>query len=194
MPQLTTKFYSTTGLEPTQQYIETGTYLGNGIRSVLNAYDLIHSIELSLQWYQYNLDLWATNPRVQMHLGDSKQVLPGLLAAIQEPVTVYLDAHYSGGTTAHGTEETPLLAELELLQARPYDDIIIIDDCRLLGAAGTCGAGDADPIYPTMQYDWRNITAEAIAARLKQGYTILSNHDQEWTIGARDQLILVPSC
>jgi len=60
-------------------------------------------------------------------------MLPELLNNINEPVTIYLDAHYSGGTTAFGEEEVPLLFELEILKNRKYDDIIIIDDCRLLG-------------------------------------------------------------
>jgi hypothetical protein len=58
-----------------------------------------------------------------MYLGDSKKkILTDLLNYINEPVTIYLDAHYSGGTTAFGYEETPLF-ELELLKNRKYDHI-----------------------------------------------------------------------
>jgi len=88
-----------------------------------------------------------------MYFGDSKKILPDLLNTINEPVTIFLDAHYSGGTTAFGEEEAPLLHELEILKNRKYNDIIIIDDCRLLGQSGKCGVGDDDPVYPTMNYD-----------------------------------------
>lgn len=46
MPNLTSAFYKLTN-NNTNHYIETGTYLGNGIKSVLNNYETIHSIELS---------------------------------------------------------------------------------------------------------------------------------------------------
>lgn len=41
---------------------------------------------------------------------------------------VLLDAHYSGGSTAFGEEEVPLLYELEILKKRKHNDIIIIVD------------------------------------------------------------------
>jgi hypothetical protein len=111
--------------------------LGDGIKSVLQNYTNIHSIELSQKWYDYNVEQFKTNYNVNMYLGDSKKILPDLLNNINEPITIYLDAHYSGTPTAFGDEETPLLFELEILKNRLYDDIIIIDDCRLLGKIGT---------------------------------------------------------
>jgi hypothetical protein len=69
MPNLTPEFYRFTNSVKTRQYIETGTYLGDGIRSVLNNYELIHSIELSEKWYQYNVDKFKNNANVKMHLG-----------------------------------------------------------------------------------------------------------------------------
>jgi hypothetical protein len=124
-----------------------------------------------------------------MHLGDSKKILPELLSTIQEPVTIYLDAHYSGGTTAFGEEETPLLFELEILKNRIYDDIIIIDDCRLLGKTGICGCGTDHPVYPTMTYDWTNVTENHIKSLMKPGYVLLQNNN--FTDGPSDQFIIV---
>jgi len=190
MPNLTKEFYDLTNHTKTQTYIETGTYLGNGIKSVLNNYENIHSIELSEKWYNYNVEQFNNNKSVNMHLGDSKKILPELLNIINHPVTIYLDAHYSGGTTAFGEEEVPLLFELEILKNRSHDDIIIIDDCRLLGKTGICGCGPNDPIYPTMTYDWSNITETNILNRIKEGYTILKNDNHKYTDGATDQFIL----
>jgi hypothetical protein len=100
MPNLTNNFYTYTNNKKTRHYIETGTYLGNGIRDVLNNYEYIHSIELADKWYQHNVEQFKNNSNVKMYLGDSKKILPELLDNINEPVTLYLDAHYSGGTTA----------------------------------------------------------------------------------------------
>ena len=142
MPNLTTLFYNLTITNKTKHYIETGTYLGDGIKSTMNNYENVHSIELSEKWYHHNLEQFKENNNVKMYLGDSKLILPELLNDIQEPVTIYLDAHYSGGTTEFGAEETPLLFELEILKNRTYNDIIIINDCRLLGKQGKCGSPD----------------------------------------------------
>jgi hypothetical protein len=191
MPNLTLELYTLTKKCKTNHYIETGTYLGHGIINVINNYENIHSIELSEKWYQHNVEQFKNNNNVKMYLGDSKKILPELLNNINEPVTIYLDAHYSGGTTAYGEEEVPLLFELEILKNRKYDDIIIIDDCRLLGKTGTCGCGPNDPIYPTMTYDWTNITESSIINLLKEDYILLKNDGGKYTDGAHDQYIIV---
>ena len=190
MPNLTSYFYELTKNSKTKHYIETGAYLGNGIFHVLNNYDYIHSIELSEKWYNHNINQFVNNSNVKMYLGDSKKILPGLLNSINEPVTIYLDAHYSGGTTSLGDEETPLLFELEILKNRIYDDIIIIDDCRMLGKSGTCGIA-GHPVYPTMEYNWTNITEEGIINLTKERYTLLKNNNNRYTDGSHDQIILV---
>ena len=190
MPNFTSKFYELTKNTKTKHYIETGAYFGHGIKSVLNNYEKIHSIELSDKWYYYNVEQFLYNKNVKMYLGDSKKVLPLLLETIHEPVTIYLDAHYSGTPTAFGDEETPLLFELEILKNRKYDDIIIVDDCRLLGKSGECGCGQDDPIYPTMNYDWSEITENKIITLMKEGYILLKNDNNEYTDGAKDQFIL----
>lgn len=189
MPNLTTLFYNLTITNKTKHYIETGTYLGDGIKSTMNNYENVHSIELSEKWYHHNLEQFKENNNVKMYLGDSKLILPELLNDIQEPVTIYLDAHYSGGTTEFGAEETPLLFELEILKNRTYDDIIIIDDCRLLGKQGKCGSPD-HPVYPEMLYDWRDITENKIINLMKKDYVLLKNDGQKYTDGAEDQFIL----
>ena len=191
MPNIRDSVYTYTNSCKTNQYIETGTYLGDGIKKVLNNYVTIHSIELSEKWYDYNVQQFRDEPTVKMHLGDSKKILPELLETIKEPVTIFLDAHYSGKLTAYGEEETPLLFELEILKERPYDDIIIIDDCRLLGKSGTCGCEPDHPIYPEMNYDWKNITEYEIFKLMKPGYVLLRNNDGTSTDGPDDQIILM---
>jgi hypothetical protein len=191
MPNLTLRFYNLTKTIKTRHYIETGTYLGDGIKCVLNNYENIHSIELSEKWYKYNREQFNNNNNVKMYFGDSKKILPQLLNDINEPITIYLDAHYSGGTTALGEESNPLLFELEILKNRNYDDIIIIDDCRLLGKKGVFGCGPNHPIYPTTEYDWSDITENNIINLIKEGYVLLKNDNCIYTDGAVDQYILV---
>jgi hypothetical protein len=84
----------------------------------------------------------------------------------------------------------PLLFELEILKQREYYDIIIIDDCRLLGKTGICGAVN-DPVYPPMKYNWSNITENKIINLMKEEYILLKNDNHKYTDGPCDQFILV---
>src|SRR5262249_16050226 len=55
----------------------------------------------------------------------------------------WLDGHYSGGDTAKGGRETPIMEEIQAILAHPVrDHIILIDDA---GAFGTW------PDYPTLE-------------------------------------------
>lgn len=194
MANLTTKFYDLTKTNKTRHFIETGTYLGEGIKRILPNYEYIHSIELSEKWYNYNKEQFKMNDNVKLYLGDSKKVLPELLNTINEPVTIYLDAHYSGTPTACGEEETPLLYELEILKNRQYDDIIIIDDTRMIGKKGTCGFTEESlnySIYPLMNFDWTDITDKKIHELMKDRYIILKNDNSIFTDQQPDQYILV---
>ena len=191
MPVIRDIVYEKMGIKKTKHYIETGIYRGDGIRNVEKHYENVHGIELSEKWYQFNVEQFKNESHIHFYLGDSKKVLPELLNTIQEPCTIFLDAHFSGKYTACGDEESPLLFELEILKNRPFDDIIIIDDCRLLGKAGQCGASIDHPIYPLMYYDWRDITEERIYNLMKKDYILLKNTRSELIEGPEDQFILM---
>lgn len=47
---------------------------------------------------------------------------------------LWLDAHYSGGTTAKGKKSSPLKDELEIIKKHPIKNhIILIDDVNCMG-------------------------------------------------------------
>jgi hypothetical protein len=196
MPLLKPQFYEETTTPKTNQYIETGCYHGNGLVHVADHYERAHSIELSETWYKHCAERFKDKPTLHVHFGNSKYVLPELLAKINEPVTVYLDGHFSAGETAIGEElvdgvsSAPLLAELEVLQQRSYDDIIIIDDCRMLGKRDWINKGAKGGMWPEYEYDWTAINEESIRARMKPGYDIFKNVDGTYTDGARDQWVI----
>jgi hypothetical protein len=196
MPLLSQQFYNDTTTPKTKKYIETGCYHGNGVQSVVDQYEQVHSIELSEKWFKHCEERFKDNPKVRIHFGNSKYVLPELLADINEPVTVYLDGHFSAGETAIGEElvdgvsSAPLLTELEILQARPYDDIIVIDDCRMLGKRDWINKGAKGGLWPEYEFDWTAITEDSIRARMKPGYEIFKNTNGQYTNGPRDQWIL----
>lgn len=197
MPNLTAKFYNETNNIKTNQYIETGAYHGDGVQHVLTQYEVVHSIELSQVWYEYCANRFKNEPKARMHHGNSKYILPQVLTNIQEPVTVYLDGHFSAGKTAFGEEaingvsSNPLLVELEILMARPHHDIIIIDDCRMINKKDWINKGSTQGMWPEYEYDWTNISEQKILDMLKPGYILLKNDNRQYTDGAEDQWILV---
>ena len=114
--------------------VETGTFRGHMIAAMLESFDEIHSIELSEELFGKAKQRFADHRHVHLHRGDSGEVLPKLLTKINRPVLFWLDAHASGGETATGTIDTPIVAELEEILRHPVKShVILIDDAREFG-------------------------------------------------------------
>ena len=117
---------------PNPVFIETGSYLGDGIQAAHEAgFETIYSIELSENLYNYCRAVYGYCPGVHLICGDSAIELANILKEIHEPVTFWLDSHYSGGATAMGAIESPLLQELEVISRHEIKThTILIDDMR----------------------------------------------------------------
>ena len=112
-------------------FIETGTYKGDMIEAVREYFDKIYSIEIGTELHQKAVDRFKKDARVEILLGDSATVLPKILAEIREPALFWLDAHDSGGDTAHGDVITPIEKELDvILNHSIKNHVILIDDAR----------------------------------------------------------------
>lgn len=112
-------------------FIETGSGSGEGIQAALDAgFQKVYSIELSPKMNNICSRKFITNSRVFLFLGDSQEVLPKVIATINEPVTFWLDAHASGGDTM-GAALPPIIEELEIIKShRIKTHNILIDDLR----------------------------------------------------------------
>ena len=119
---------------PNKYFIETGSYLGDGIQNAVNAgFKEIYSIELQDSYYEHCSSRFSFNPSVKIFLGSSSDILPLILKEIDAPATFWLDGHYSGPGTGKKDSNTPLLAELEHISQHPIKThTILIDDIRLL--------------------------------------------------------------
>lgn len=112
-------------------FVETGTYLGHMIHSVHPLFSETHSIELDPIFYERAKNQFSKFPSVVIHLGDSTSTLPIVIKNFQTPILFWLDAHYFGGVTALGLEETPILKELLSIFNHPIKNhITLIDDAR----------------------------------------------------------------
>lgn len=122
---------------PNRYFVETGSCIGSGIEMALQTgFSEIHSIELSPKFYNECREKFAPYSHVHLWFGDSSVVLPEVIGEIEEPITFWLDGHWSGGETAKGATNTPLLEELKAIGNHPIKThTLLIDDVRCFGTS-----------------------------------------------------------
>ncbi len=120
-------------------FIETGTYKGKMVYAVMPYIKRIYSIELDRGYYEKAAARFVGYPDIQIIHGQSGDVLPEILKQIDQPCLFWLDAHYSGGKTARGPQDSPIMQEMDCILNHPKADshIILVDDSRcFVGAEG----------------------------------------------------------
>ena len=147
-------------------FIETGTYKGKMVYAVMPHVQEIYSIELDPTHYANAHRRFAGYANIHLRQGQSGEVLPTILAEIDQPCLFWLDAHYSGGSTGKGDLNTPIIQELDTILAHTQADshVILIDDAR-------CFTGEND--YPRIQ------TVEKL----------ILHHRPNWLFAVEDDII-----
>ncbi|MFH0846041.1 MAG: hypothetical protein V1851_01425 [Patescibacteria group bacterium] len=124
-------------------FIETGTFLGETVEALKNKFKKLISIELDKDLYKKSKEKFIYNTHITILQGDSSDILKVVTPTLYQPTLFWLDGHYSGGITARGNLNTPILKELEIiLNHRIKNHIILIDDAR-------CFTGENE--YPTVK-------------------------------------------
>lgn len=124
--------------------VETGTFKGDMVAAMLGDFRRIYSIELAPHFHAAAAQRFRRHPHVEILAGDSGRVLAELVPKLDAPTLFWLDGHYSAGDTARGDEDTPVMAELGHILARPdLPCVILIDDAR-------CFVGESEQHYPTL--------------------------------------------
>lgn len=112
-------------------FIETGTFKGDTLAEFASLGLRAISIELSPEYYARARKRFAGVANVELHQGDSGDVLPKIVAELTRPALFWLDGHYSAGQTAHGVLASPINGELACIMASPVQGhIILIDDAH----------------------------------------------------------------
>jgi hypothetical protein len=121
---------------PNPVFIETGTYLGEGIDAAVEAgFERIFSIELGESLFVEASKKFSGNKKVSIIRGDSSKSLEPLISTITTTITFWLDAHCSLGNTAKGDKMCPLIEELAVISKHPIKKhTILVDDRHLLGS------------------------------------------------------------
>lgn len=146
--------------------VETGTYTGHMVMSMLDRFDEVYSIELDKTLASQAKKTFSLYGHIHIIQGASEQRLPEILQQIHKPCLLWLDAHYSGGATAKGDNETPILYELDHVFRHRLSPqfVLLIDDAR-------CFTGEGG--YPTL---------EQLADKVKEVYP-------EWIFEVKDDII-----
>jgi hypothetical protein len=117
--------------------VETGTYYGEMVAAVKDAFESIYSVEFDPRLAALARKRFARLPHIQVLQGDSQTVVPGLLRALKQPALFWLDAGYYGWAGLR-EDNRRLSTELEAILRHPLRHVILLDDAR--GFNGQNGA------------------------------------------------------
>jgi len=122
--------------------VETGTFLGDTPWAFRKFFKEIFTIELSETLAKLARNRFAKFDHIQVLQGDSGSVLPGLVPRLRAPTLFWLDGHYSGGLTAQGFMNSPIVDEVNAIADLCRQRfLILIDDARFFGQ---------EPGYPSL--------------------------------------------
>ena len=122
--------------------VETGTYYGEMVAAMKKRFDRIYSIEYVPALADRAKLKFARDQHVRIFRGDSRVVMPDVLALLQGPALFWLDAGYYGWIGRQGDQQR-LSAELEMILSHSYPHIILLDDARgLTGRDGIPSVSD----------------------------------------------------
>jgi hypothetical protein len=124
--------------------VETGTYYGEMVAAMKNHFNRVYSIECVPALAERAARKFASDEHVRIFCGDSRVVMPEVLALLTGPALFWLDAGYYGwvGIRTKGNEQR-LSAELEMILSHPHPHIVLLDDARgLTGRDGIPSIGD----------------------------------------------------
>ena len=138
-------------------FIETGTFRGATAEWASRHFDQVHSIERAEALYNETGKRLGQVSNLELHLGDTREVLPDLVATLQAPAILWLDAHWSGGITSGEGDECPLLDELAIADQASAEVAVLVDDARYFLSA---------PPAPHSLDDWPDL-AEVVTVLAK---------------------------
>lgn len=147
--------------------IETGTYIGRMLYATRKVFKKIYSIELDETLYKTVKQRFSKYNHISLYQGDSAEVLLKILLKINQPCLFWLDAHYTGGRSARGNIDTPIMQELQIiLKNLNPNNVILIDDAHLF-----TGKND----YPT----------------INEVKKLIFSYYPDWTFRVKDDIIRI---
>jgi hypothetical protein len=118
--------------------VETGTYFGFGALQLSSLFERVWTIDADADLVEFVRSSYRQIGNVDFLAGDSGDLMPEVVSALQAPALFVLDAHWFPQSPRAGyvpSDTCPLIRELDALHARPEissRSAIMIDDARML--------------------------------------------------------------
>ena len=115
--------------------VESGSFCGDGIQQALDDnFERVISFEVSKELYEHCRKRFQNDARVELIYASSATHLFDRVEKISEPITFWLDGHFSSANTSFDPDHVcPLMLELEQIAKHPIKThTILIDDRRLM--------------------------------------------------------------
>lgn len=142
--------------------VETGTFEGESTLWAAQRFRRVVTIDISLEFQDAALAACAEHSNVEFLRGDTRLVLPGVMASLDGPAVFWLDAHSAPGLFGKA-DDWPALEELEIIDLSPFAHFVLIDDAHCFMP------GTPHPACPTF---------DQVRARAKEGaYVCKIHHD-----------------
>ena len=141
---------------PNKYFVETGTFQGAGLDYAYTsgAFQHLRSVEIVKDNYEkcsIKFKEQIEKNEIKLYLGESEFQLWEMIKDIDEPITFWLDAHYSGKTKTYTTGKSdvnsPIIRELNVIKRHPIKNhTILIDDRRDFGTPNFDNAKESEAI------------------------------------------------
>jgi hypothetical protein len=147
--------------------VETGTYYGEMVAAMRTRFEQIYSIEYVQELADRAARKFKRDRHIRIFCGDSRVVMPEILALLKGPALFWLDAGYYGWV-GKKEDQQRLSSELDMILSHPFRHIILLDDARgLTGKDGLPSVNDVkqhiESKFPTrvveVKYDILRITS-----------------------------------
>lgn len=150
--------------------IETGTFQGKSAQALQQIFDRVWSIELSPEIHQAAKSRLGHLDGLTFLNGQSSDVMPDLIASLDEPILYWLDGHWCEGAGPSEIKQCPILDEIEIVDQHPHaaNSCILIDDAQFHLAA---------PPPPYRKDEWPSLVevVDALRARHDRFFTVLDD-------------------
>jgi hypothetical protein len=149
-------------------FVETGTNKAETSAWAADHFERVFTIEGFEPLYKQATERYRERKNISFVLGDSRTRLPEVLATINEPAVIWLDAHWCAEETFGSDGECPVIDEIEAVNQSGANHLILVDDARLFLAP---------PPPPHRNNDWPQIWEICQELRFRQDRFVIVYED-----------------